>query len=137
MRMIVRSTESKNEFPKNKPWDFRIQLPKWLNLTGKWKIELVAFGVDRVVKDTFKNEIFVYSDICEMSLVGEKERPLLRRIYISETGNMIFEKSYEVPLRNQSFGYLHFEIMDKNQKPANFLFNESVVSLVFTRISND
>ena len=130
---VVRSTECKDIFPHNNPYDFRIQVNKGLKFNGNWTIDLIEFGIDRVEKNGFKNEIFVYADICDMSYINQNQTPLLRRVYITKTGNLEFQNTCPVPLRCKDFECIHFWILDKDLKPASFLAIETVLSLVFTK----
>ena len=132
VRMVVRSTECTEIFPQNKPFDFRIQVNKGLKFDGDWTIDLTEIGIDSVTRRA-QNEIFVYADICDMSYINQSQTPLLRRIYITDTGSMVFKNPYPIPLRCKDFECIHFWILDKNSKPATFLLNETVLSLVFRK----
>ena len=130
--MVVRSTECKEVFPQNNPYDFPIQINKGLKFDGDWTTDLIEIGLDSVTRRA-QNEIFIYADICDMSYINQNQTPLLRRVYITDTGNMVFQNPYPVPLRCKDFECIHFWILDKDSKPASFLLKKTTLSLVFTR----
>lgn len=131
VRMVLRSSDSKSLHTNNKPWDFRIRLPRLLPLTIEWTVELTEISISKVIEDTFQNEIYIYCSICDESIVGEKVLPLLRRVYISNTGNTIFLKPYRIPIRFTDLTDIHIYIKDRKDKDASFLFGELTVTLLF------
>ena len=78
-----------------------------------------------------KKELYVYCNVCETSLVKEAERSLLRRVFLENNKNQIFIRPYKVPLLFWDIRTLHFEITDKDNKPATFLTNEVCLSVEF------
>lgn len=69
--------------------------------------------------------------ICEDTIIGECQGPLLRRIYLIDSKNQIFLRLYRKPLRINDLTDLHIYIKDKNGGDASFLTGESAVTLVF------
>jgi len=74
-------------------------------------------------------ELYVCSDLCDDTIVGENELPLLRRVYLEKTGNLIFQYPFEVPLRLGQFSDVHVYIRDGKNRPASFLSGEVTVTL--------
>jgi hypothetical protein len=128
--LVVRSTESKHLFPSNKPYDFTIALPKRLVFKEQWTIELSEFYTASTAKTT-KKELFIHCDACDMSVVGEQYRPLLRRVVLGSNKNQIFTRPYPVPLRNQELEKIRLEIRDKDNQPATFLNDDISLTLIF------
>ena len=131
MRMVLKSTDSQSVNPFNKPWDFRVRLPTPLALVGYWTVELTEFHN----QDSTKKEMFVYCSICDDSIVGEKQVPLLRRIYSEVNTNIIFTAPYQIPLRSTDLTDIHLYIKDTQDENASFLTTPSTVTLLFRRHS--
>lgn len=89
LRMVLKSTDSASTHSDNKPYNFRVRLPRSLPLTGEWTVELTEFCNDSIGRLSDK-EIFVYCSICEDTIIGECQGPLLRRIYLIDSKNQIF-----------------------------------------------
>jgi hypothetical protein len=54
-----------------------------------------------------KTDVYIYTNLCEDTIVGDKELPLLRRVYLKTSSpNEIFTHPYEVPTR---LGQVHDE----------------------------
>ena len=60
-----------------------------------------------------------------MSIVGRKEVPLLRRIYLQNEKNVIFTAPYQIPLRCADVTDIHIYIKDAQDKHASFLTDPS------------
>ena len=60
--------------PGNTANDFTVELPHLLDLKGDWECALI---------DTHRRHCIIYCDLCEYSIIGEEERPILRRVGIS------------------------------------------------------
>lgn len=133
LRMVLKSSDSASLYSTNKPWDFRVRLPRSLPLTGKWTVEMTEFCNDKLKRSSIK-EIFVYCSSCDVTIVGESQTPLLRRIYLENTKNQIFLYPYRIPLRTNNIDHLHIYIKDKNGEDPSFLSGESTVTLVFRQM---
>lgn len=132
MRMVLKSTDSSTVHSDNKPQDFRVRLPRPLPLKGDWTVELTEFRNSKLTKTT-DQEIFVYCSVCDDSIVGGSQKPLLRRIVLKNNNNVIFERPYRIPLRINDIGDIHVYIKDMQDADASFLTGESTVTLVFRR----
>lgn len=124
LQMVLKSTDSASTHSDNKPYNFRVRLPRSL------PVELTEFCNDNIGRLSDK-EIFVYCSICEDTIIGECQGPLLRRIYLIDSKNQIFFRPYRIPLRINDLTDLHIYIKDKNMGDASFLTGESTVTLGF------
>jgi hypothetical protein len=98
-------------------------------LTGDWTVELTEFRNSNVQPASDKG-IFVYCSVCDGSIVGERQKPLLRRIVLENESNVIFMRPYRVPLRINDLRDVHVYIRDKNDGDVSFLTGEWTVTLV-------
>lgn len=77
MILYLKSDESNNYFPENKPWHFKVHLKSPLTLEGKWKVALLEFQASASKTKTLYSSnqtLFVFSNICGESLLdGEKK----------------------------------------------------------------
>ena len=129
VRMVLKSSDTLVVHPDNQPWDFRVRLPAPLPLVGYWTVELTEFYTDNVID----KEIYVYCGVCDDTIVGEKQVPLLRRIYLEDKKNTIFTTPYQVPLRIADLSDIHIYIKDAQDKNASFITGSLCVTLVFRR----
>ena len=132
--MVLKSTDSPLYHPSNQPDSFRVHLPKPLILNGVWTVSLLEFSLDPgQTEQRGLPEIFVCSDICEDTIVGEREMPLIRRVYLDKQ-NIIYQYPYEVPIKLGQFQDVHVYIKDAKNAPASFLSGEVTVTLLLRRI---
>lgn len=132
MRMVLKSTDSLPVYGDNRPCDFRVRLPRPLPLSGDWTIELTEFRNTNVTPTSDK-EIFVYWSVCDDSIVGDRQKPLLRRIVVENDANVIFLRPYRVPLRTNDLGAIHLYIRDGNDAEPSFLVGQFTVTVVLRR----
>ena len=109
--MVLNSTDSACTHFDNKPYNFRVRLPRSLPL-----------GVDGILQlQNWETVVlFVYCSICEDTIIGECQGPLLRRIYLINSKNQIFLRTYRIPLRINDLTDLHIYIKDKNGEESSF-----------------
>lgn len=102
--VIARSGDSRNHFPNNTPHTFRVMLNTTLRFNPQeWSVGLCELYCDNIsLSDTTSNsgsggEVYVNTNVCQTSLVGESEQRLLRRIvlhhkktYLDATFNPVF-----------------------------------------------
>ena len=99
-----------------------------------WTVSLLEFSLDPgQTKQRGLPEIFVCSDICEDTIVGEREMLLIRRVYLDKQ-NIIYQYPYEVPIKLGQFQDVHVYIKDAKNAPASFLSGEVTVTLLLRRI---
>ena len=97
--MLLKSPDSPLFHPTNQPYCLRVHLPKPLNLNGVWTVSLLEFSLDLgQTKQRGLSEAFLCSIICKDTIVGDKELPLIRRVYL-EKENIIYLCPYEVPIK--------------------------------------
>ena len=132
--MVLKSTNSPLFHPSNQPGSFRVHLPQPLDLKGVWTVSLLEFTINTGQTKYYGTpEIFVYSDICEDTIVGERKLPLLRRVYLDKQ-NIIYQNPYEVPIELRQFQDVHVYIRDAKNAPASFLSGEVTVTLLLRRL---
>lgn len=132
LRMVLKSSDSASTHSDNKPWNFRVRLPRSLPLTGEWTVELTEFCNNNI--RGLPKKIFVYCSICEDTIIGERQGPLLRQIYLTDSKNQIFLRPYRIPLRSNDLTDMHIYIKDNNTGDASFLTGDSTVTLVFRQM---
>lgn len=86
--LYVRSDDSNAVFDDNTSNRFRVQLHFPLYLPGLWKVALVEFHATDKNNSTLKTDegLYIYSDICQESIVYGEQRPLLRRLEKNSKG---------------------------------------------------
>lgn len=133
VRMVLKSTDSALFHPSNQPYSFRIHLPRPLDLKGVWTVSLLEFSLDpgKTNQQGFP-EVFVCSNICEDTIVGDRELPLLRRVYLDKE-NIIYQSPYEVPVKLGQFQDVHVYIRDAKHSPASFLSGEVTLTLLLRK----
>ena len=132
--MVLKSSDSPLFHPNNQPYNFRVHLPKPLNLNGVWTVSLLEFSLDPgQTKQQGLPEVFLCSNICEDTIVGDKELPLIRRVYL-EKENIIYQCPYEVPIKLGQFQDIHMYIRDAKGSPASFLIGEVTVTLLLRKL---
>jgi hypothetical protein len=85
------------------------------------------------IRLTSGKEIFLYCSVCDDTIVGEHQKPLLRRIVLEDRKNVLFLRPYRVPLRTNDLGTIHLYIRDDNGAEPSFLVGTSTVTLVLRR----
>ena len=133
LRMVLKSTDSTLFHPNNTTFSFRVHLPHPLNLDGAWTISLLEFSLDPgKTKQQVSLELFVCCNLCEDSIVGEREIPLLQRVYLEK--QHIYQNPYEVPMKLGHFQDVHVYIRDAKPSPALFLSGEVTVTLLLRKL---
>ena len=72
--------------------------------------------------------------MCDDSIVGEQQKPLLRRICLKDANDVIFLRPYRIPLCTNDFNEVRIYIRDRNHKDVSFLAGETMVTLVVKRL---
>ena len=92
VRLVLKSSDSPLFHPNNQPYNFRVHLPKPLILNGVWTVSLLEFSLDPgQTKQRGLPEVFLCSNICEDTIVGDKELPLMRRVYLSRFKHPLYQ----------------------------------------------
>lgn len=134
LRLVLKSIHSTLFHPNNQPHSFRVHLPRPLNLQGVWTVSLLEFShAPGKSKQQGFPEVFVCSNICEDTIVGDMELPLLRRIYLNKE-NIIYQSPSEVPIKVGQFQDVHVYIRDAKNSPASVLSGEVTVTLLLRKL---
>lgn len=112
--LILRSDQSMNYYPDNKPCHFKVKLQQNLELSGKWKIALLEITLTENVKRRLIDSLYIYSNICGESIINGSTAPLLRRVVVSNKENTIFTSPYYIPVVKSEVNEI--EIIIKNHK---------------------
>lgn len=146
--IFVKSSESMDYYPENKPYDFKIHLDNALDLHGFWKIGITEFFtlsstkktvIDKLTSKsitTFEHKsLFVYSNVCDFSSVNGHQQPLLRIIQADPSfgWNEKFYPAYYIPLRVTHLSDLHLYLKDDSHSPATFIDSDVWITLHLTR----
>jgi hypothetical protein len=96
LRMVHSSYDGKDFFPNNISHNFFVKLNRALQFDGYWVVALTEIGTSERAQ---KDQLFVYSDICQDSFVGSSEQPLLRRIFYEDVNDKILYMSIHITFR--------------------------------------
>lgn len=148
--IFVRSSESREFYPENRPYDFKIHLDNTLDLHGYWKIGIAEFftlsstqktvidkSTSKHVTTFYHKSLFVYSDVCDFSSVNGHQEPLLRVIQ-SDPSYGWNDKSfpvYYIPLKVTKLSNLHLYLRDDTGSLATFSRFRRVDDTSFNTIS--
>ena len=132
---MLLSSEDSSEYFQNKPNSFTIQLNKQIQFDGYWTVALTEFNVESLLSTSTIHEIFVCCNFCEETIVGSKELPVLRRIYLREKspGNMIFTFPYYIPMKIGQLQQISLYITDKDGNLVSFINGPVNISLHFKK----
>jgi hypothetical protein len=126
IRLVLRS-DSHNVYPGNTPYDFKVHLPKPLYFQGHRTVSLSEFSL---LSGNTGGELYVRSNLCQDSIVGERELHLLQPVILEKVGNIIYSNPYEVPLRMGEFQDVRVYIRDSSDQAASFLNGVVTVTLL-------
>lgn len=131
VRLVVSSDDGKDLFLENKPHDFRVKLNQTIQLDGYWVVAVTEFTTTERNDSDQKPELFIFSDICQDSFIGNNEQPLLRRIYFDrkKQNNIVYHNPYYIPVRFSEIQHLHFYIKDDKGQDASFLKQKVTITL--------
>ena len=130
IRLVLRSSDSQQVYNGNTPHDFMVHLPKPLYLQGHWTISLLEFNLSVA---TPQPELYVCSNLCQDSIVGDRELPLLRLVNLKMAENIIYNYPYQVPLRLGEFQDVRVYIRDASNQPASFLKGVTTLTLLLKK----
>lgn len=146
--IFVRSSESREFYPENRPYDFKIHLDNTLDLHGYWKIGIAEFftlsstqktvidkSTSKPVTTFYHKSLFVYSDVCDFSSVNGHQEPLLRVIQ-SDPSYGWNDKSfpmYYIPLKVIKLSNLHWYLRDDTGSLATFIDSDVWMTLHLIR----
>ena len=130
IRLVLRSTDSQQIYSGNTPYDFLVHLPKPLYLQGHWTVSLLEFNLSTA---STQPELYVCSNLCQDTVVGERELPLLRLVNYKKAENIIYNFHYEIPLRLGEFQDVRVYIRDSNNQPASYLKGTTTITLLLKK----
>jgi hypothetical protein len=111
-----------------------VQLNKQIQFDGYWTVALTEFSSESWNKSKNKSELFVCCDICEETLIGGKEAPLLRRVYLGEKpGNISYSLPYNIPVKISQLQQIGIYITDRDGNLVSFLDGPVTVTLHFKK----
>lgn len=128
IRMVLKSTDSFAFYRNNKPYDFHVHLPRPLTLNGQWTVSLLETCLPSTESEM---DVYIYSNLCEDTIVRDKELPLLRRLYLKRSfENQIFKYPYKVSMRLGQVLDVHICMKDADGQDASFLQRNTFVTLL-------
>ena len=128
--MVLSSEDCKATYPGNKPYDFLVHLSSPISLSGYWSVSMLEFSIGRGKTKYPTEELFVFSNLCDNTILAGREVPLLRRVWFDDNKqNVIYELPYDVPLRIGQFQEVHIYIKDSSGSPASFILDRVTVAL--------
>jgi len=128
--MIVNSDQCQSFFPSNKAYHFRTHLKAPLSLQGTWKVAFIYLTESSPLP---YKKLYLYSDICEDSIVDGEYHPLLRRLINDHVGYWaeIYELPNYVPVKRSEITDIEFYIKDEAGNYASLLTNPVSITLHF------
>ena len=126
---VFRSTDSREYFPENQSYSFKVLMTTSLNKRGNSKIALVEVCSDT---DLNEHELYLYCNICSESILGGSKNALLRWIPSGHGRSIEFQTLIYVPIIIRDVKVIQFEIRDKYNKPALFLTDQITVSVLIS-----
>ena len=108
MYLFLNSQDSKTIHPHNTPFDFTVELPQPINVTGKAKIALTEINYP----GKYKQDLYVYCDVCDYNYVKDGYKPILRIINGSNTYNKLFY----IPISSSHISRIRVYIRDNKDR---------------------
>lgn len=146
------SNSSMQFFPDNRTCCYMTQLPRAIELAGRWEVGLaeihypLTFGPTPSSQDTQPvipaYQMFVYCDLVEPRIVGDVYAPLLRVIQAcptrkaihGETEIKILSPPHYLPLMITNFRTIEINIRDHTGEAVPFAYGTLTVTLHFKRV---
>jgi hypothetical protein len=136
--LYLNSNDSRSFYPENDPSDFRIRLPKPLNLKGDWECALlnISFWPDFHTSEKPK-EIYICLEEIANSYAMDNLYPILRRISIPENLitkiNLIYPQVDFVPVTQSVLQSIRLYIMDNKGLTPSFMIKDLYCTLLLRR----
>ena len=106
-----------------------VHLPKLLYLHCIFS--LLEFNISVA---TTQPKLYVCRNLCQDSIVGNRELPLLRLVNLKKAGNIIYNYPYQVPLRFGEFQDVRVYIRNASNQPVSFLKGLTTVTLLLNKL---
>ncbi len=133
--VFLKCSDSKKDYFKgNTPYHFRVKLNQRLVFDGFWVVSLTELNFGKVDL-THMNDpyIDVLCNLCDSSLVGHTQLPLLRRIDLREGPNFTFANEYNIHVMVKESPDIEISIKASDGTPQSFLKEETHLTLHFRR----
>lgn len=123
VNIYLSSDDSPLHFPSNTAWDFTTQLPERMHLEGEWQCGLLEVHLPEVDSD---QALYLCSDMCSDSIVGEKKLPVLGRVTggLTQPSHVTYAKT-----RTRLLSSIRLYIVDGRGAPVSFGAGTSYCSL--------
>lgn len=133
--MILNSNKSLEYCPDNKPYHFKTYLKFPLTFNGTWKVALTeAKIIDTISSFEFHKDVYIYSTICEETIVDGEKRSLLRRLF-KKDGNYtnIFQTFSYVPVKENEINHFDIYLKDEGEHFTSFIKEPTSFTLHFRK----
>ena len=115
------------------PHFLRSQLPEVLQLIGSWEVALCQLCLPKLKSKT--NVLFIFSDICVDSIVGDERLPILRWTPVPRRGFVEVVRLQYVPVRLQQLSNILVQVNSDVREAASFDGGTSFCTLHFHKVS--
>lgn len=134
IRTVLKSTDS-SEYFDNNPNCFRIHLNKQIQFDGYWTVALTEFTTESWDAAKKTSEVYICCDICEETIVGGKDLPLLRHVYLGEKqeNNIIYTLPYYIPVKVGELQQICIYITDRTGNLVSFFDGPVSATLHFKK----
>ncbi|KAJ8310552.1 hypothetical protein KUTeg_012417 [Tegillarca granosa] len=95
-RIVLRSKDSINFYPDIECYSFRVHLPRPLLLDGNWSLSLLELTFQG--QQPADPEFYVHCNLCSDTIVGDREVPLLRYMFMDTPGSELAFSSFRSEL---------------------------------------
>ena len=111
------SEDSKIYFPANNVNTFTVKLPEVLKLDGQWEVSLceLFYPANNAVKN-----LFISSNLCIDTIIGDQKRPLLRMVRTKKSGYAEFGQRYYIPVSSDTIDRVTIYINTENETEIPF-----------------
>lgn len=124
--VYLSSNDSMHSFPENNPADYTVRLPERLFLErGNWWCGLSQL---RLPDTKIDYPVYLCSDLCGDSVVGEFKVPVLQRIHgsITEPTNLLY-----LPVIKEDISSIRLYLISSSRSPISFEVGASHCTLQF------
>lgn len=133
--IFLKSSDSKQSyFNENTPYHFRVKLNQRLNFDGFWVVSLTEINFGKL-DITHMNDPYVdvLCNLCDSSLAGEQQLPLLRRLDLRQGPYYSFAHEYNIPIKVKESPHIEVRIKASNGMSPSFLKEVTYVTLHLRR----
>ncbi len=124
----MRSSDNMQLFADNRPWTFKVNLDRPLQLAGVWSVALTEITITSMhtKKQHVDSMLYVFCNICSNTLVGVQQVPILRSIYLDDVSHhsFIFSSPYYMPIKVGMTQQIHIYLKDEHGNDAVFIDGE-------------